>query len=158
MIEKISIPADDVSKEALLEGLPLRVKSRGYSMYPFIKNGDTIQIEVINADKLKLGNIVFYCLPSGTFVVHRLIKKNGSGSLFTNGDNMRQYDEPIDEEQVFGRVIQIERNGRALKLRGRLNGLNMHLITMLARYRIPLQITLKRTLGRIQWILCRRRA
>jgi hypothetical protein len=90
-------------------------------------------------------------------VVHRLIKKNGSGSLFTNGDNMRQYDEPVDEKQVFGRVIQIERNGRALKLRGRLNSLNMRLITILARYRIPLQITLKRILGRIQWILCRRR-
>lgn len=157
VIEKISISPDDISREVLLRGLPLRVKIRGQSMYPFIKHGDTLLIEVTSAARLKLGDIAFYCLPSGTFVVHRLIKRNGSGSLLTGGDSLRQPDEPVTAEQVFGRVVQIERNGKVLKLAGGLNRMNARLITWLARYRVPLQITLKQTLGGIQWIIGRRR-
>ncbi len=157
IIEKISISPDDVPKEELSVGLPLRVKCRGQSMYPFIKHGDILLIEVVNADKLNPGDIAFYCLPSGTFIVHRFIKRNGSGSFLTNGDSMRQSDEPVTVEQVFGRVIQIERNGKALKLSGKLNYLNTRLITLLVRYRVPLQITLRQTLGRIQWIIGRKR-
>jgi signal peptidase I len=157
IIEKISISPEDVSTEALSEGLPLRVTSRGQSMCPFIKHGDTLLIEVVSAARLKPGDIAFYCLPSGTFVVHRLIMRNGSGSLLTGGDSLRQPDESVTTEQVFGRVAQIERNGKVLKLAGILNRINARLITWLARHRVPLQITLKQTLGGIQWIIGRRR-
>ena len=157
IIEKISVSPDDVSKEVTSKGPSWRAKSRGESMYPLIKNGDTLLIEPAKAGELNLGDIAFYRLPSGSFVAHRLIKRNSSGSLLTNGDSLRQYDEIVAEEQVFGRVIQIERNGRALKLTGRMNNLNTRLITLLARYRVPLQITLKKTLGRIQCLVGLRR-
>jgi len=156
-IEKISVSPDDISKEVTSKGLSWRAKSRGESMYPLIKNGDTLLIKPLRADELNPGDIAIYRLPSGSFIAHRFIKRNSSGSLLTNGDSMRQYDKLVAEEQVFGKVIQIEHNGRALKLAGRLNNLNMRLITLLARYRVPLQITLKKTLDRIQCLVGLRR-
>ena len=157
VIERTSISPDDVSQEVLSRGLSLRVKSRGQSMYPLIKNGDTLLIEPMNAERLCPGDIAFYRLSSGSFVVHRFIKRASPGSLLTNGDSLRHCDEFVAKEQVFGRVAQIESNNKSLNLAGRLITLNSRLITLLARYRVPLQITLKQNLGRIQWFTGRRR-
>ena len=156
-IEKISVSPDDVSREMSSKEFSWRVKSRGESMYPLIKNGDTLLIQPMKAGELNRGDIAFYRLPSGSFVAHRFIKRSSSGSLLTTGDSLRQYDEMVDEGQVFGKVIQIERNGRILKLSGKLNSVNRQLITLLAQYRVPLQITLKKTLGRIECLAGLRR-
>lgn len=126
-------------------------------MFPFIKPGDTLLIEVVDAEKLMTGDIAFYCLPSGTFVVHRLVKRNGSLALLTNGDSLRKLDDPVTAEQVFGKVSRIERGRKSLDLNGGMNNLAGRLIAILARYRLPLQINMKRTLGRLQWLLMRRR-
>jgi signal peptidase len=152
MIEEISVSPVNGSREVVSEGPSWRAKSRGESMYPLIKNGDTLLIEPMKAEEVNPGDIVIYRVPSGSFIAHRFIKRNSSGSLITNGDSMRQYDKLVAEEQVFGKVVQIERNSRVLKLEGRLSKLNTRLITLLAQYRIPLQITIKKSLGRIQWL------
>lgn len=152
IIEKISISPVNGSREVVSEGPSWRAKSRGESMYPLIKNGDILLIQPAKADEIQPGDIVIYRIPSGSFIAHRFIKRNVSGSLLTNGDSMRHYDKLVDEEQVFGKVIQIERHSKTLKLEGRLSKLNTRLITWLAQYRVPLQITIKKMLGRIQWV------
>lgn len=157
MIDKIPVSPEDVAQEVISTGHSWRVKSRGDSMYPLIKHGDTLLIEPLSASELNKGDIVFYRLPSGSFVAHRFIKRNPSGLLLTNGDSGRDYDEPVAAEQVFGRVAQIEHSGKALKLTGKLYNLNTRLITLLARHRVPLQITMKKFLGRVQWLAGLRR-
>ena len=152
-IENTSISPGIDYHESLTPGGSLRVKSRGWSMYPMIKKGDTLLIMILNADKLNTGDIAFYCLPSGTFVVHRLIRRNGASSLITNGDSLRRADDPVAGEYVFGRVTGIERGGKSLDLDGRFSKLIGRLITLLARYRLPLQIRMKRALGRINWLI-----
>jgi signal peptidase I len=152
-MEKLSIPPGEISRVTLSQAISLRLQVSGQSMYPLIQPGDTILIEAANADNLTPGDIALYYLPSGIFLIHRVIKKNSSGSLLTNGDSLRQPDEPIAGEQVFGRVVEIERNGRAINLTGTLNGINARLVTFLARHRLPLQIHMKQALGRLQWFL-----
>jgi signal peptidase I len=156
-IENTSISSGIDPREALIPGHSLCVKCRGQSMYPMIKGGDTLLIEVVNANKLKPGDIAFYCLPSGTFVVHRLVKRNGAGLLLTNGDNLRQADNPVTGEHIFGKVTVIERGGKSLALTGTLSKITGWVISFLARYRLPLQITLKRNLGRLHWLIGGRR-
>lgn len=154
--EPTSISPDDVSQEMLSRGLPLRVKSRGDSMFPLIHGGDTLLIEPAGADELRPGDIVFFRLPLGSFVVHRLIQRNGSGALLTNGDSLRRYDDPVPAAQVFGRVSKIERGGKALSLTGTFARISGRIITRLARHRVPFQITLKQMLGQLQWLIGRR--
>ena len=150
-VEKISIPSSEIPRDTLSQALSLRVPTRGRSMYPYIQPGDILLIESANAANINIGDIALFCLPSGTFVVHRVIKKNSSGSLLTNGDSLRLADEPVAEEQVFGRVIQIERKGRVINLSGVFNSLNARLITLLARHRLPFQLHMKQALGRFRW-------
>jgi signal peptidase len=85
-------------------------------MYPFVQTGDTLLIEPKTPDELSIGDIIFYRCSTGIYVAHRLIKKNNSAILITKGDNLHYYDEPVHAEQVLGRVISIERDGRYQRL------------------------------------------
>lgn len=112
---------DIMTQEVLAQGFCLRVKGRGFSMYPFVRTGDTLLIEPKSPAELDIGDIIFYRRHKGIYVAHRLIKKNGSATLITKGDNLRYYDEPVPVKKVLGRVISIERDGRYLRLDSKLN-------------------------------------
>ena len=145
------------SQEILSKGLSLRCKVRGWSMYPFIQTNDIILIEPKSSAGFTTGDIVFFRRPKGNYVVHRLVKKNGSASLITKGDNSNHYDEIIHISQVMGRVIQIERDGKQMSLKG---GLHQHInraFAWLDRGHYPNQTRLMRNLGRLVWLLEGRR-
>lgn len=107
--------------EMLAHGVRIRVKGRGFSMYPFIQTGDMLLIEPKTAAELKIGDLVLFRRSSGMTIVHRLIKRNGSESLITRGDGLWYNDPPILPEQVLGRVIEVERNGHRRRLDSPLN-------------------------------------
>ncbi len=109
---------DALAQEVPARGFCLRMKGRGQSMYPLIQNGDILLIEPKSTDEFKIGDIIFYRRPSGTYVVHRLIKKNGSATLQSKGDNLPYYDAPVTVGEVLGKVIQIEGGGRRIRLQG----------------------------------------
>jgi len=104
--------SDIVTQEVLTQGFCIRVKGRGSSMYPFVRTGDMLLIEPKKPDEFNIGDIIFYRRPTGVYVAHRLIKKNGTTTLITKGDNVPYYDEPVPIEQVLGRVVSVERDGR----------------------------------------------
>ena len=113
--------SDIMTQEVLAQGFYLRVKGRGSSMYPFVRTGDMLLIEPKTPDELNIGDIIFYRRPTGIYVAHRLIKKNGSATLITKGDNLCYYDEPVSAKEVLGRVISVEREGCCVRLDSRLN-------------------------------------
>ena len=150
-VETTSVDAGAVSPEDLAAKKLLSIKSRGWSMYPLIHHGDMLFIQPGVADTLRTGDIAFFRLSGGSFVVHRLIRTKKVNSLLMNGDSLRDFDEPVLKEQVFGKLTRIEHDGKALSLEGRFNNMIGWFITQLAQYRIPFQITLKQNLARIEW-------
>ncbi len=113
---------DCLVADILGQGSYLRFCARGNSMTPFIRNGDIILVEPKEANKLRIGDIVFYHHARGGHVAHRLISKRGNdGSLVltTRGDNLRHPDAPVFSGQVLGRVIRIEGQGKELRINGR---------------------------------------
>jgi len=156
-VQPTSVGVEAFSTEDLSGGKLLCVKSRGWSMYPLIHHGDTLFIQPGIADELGKGDIAFFRLPTGSFVAHRLVRKEDANSLLMNGDSSRDFDETVLNEQVFGKLIRVEHNGKALSLEGRLNNLIGWFIIQLAQHRIPFQITLKQNLARIQWLFGRKR-
>lgn len=113
--------SDILTQEILKQGTSLRVKGRGSSMYPFIRNGDTLLIEPKSRNKLCIGDIIFYRRPEGQYIAHRLVRKIEPDTLITRGDNLTYYDEPVPDRHVFGRVVSIERDGRYRSLDSGLN-------------------------------------
>ena len=119
----ISADALPLSSEALLDlmsavlakGVPFRFYAKGWSMAPFIKDGDVITISPLKSKPVSVGEVVAFRHPqTGKLVVHRSIVKHGTAVLI-RGDHVDNYTDglvPIDD--IIGRVTKIERNKRQI--------------------------------------------
>ena len=114
----------DVSTELLECGHSVRFKAPGRSMQPTIKEGETITVDPIAPEVVKRGDIILYRTPSGV-VAHRVvgIKREmtaQSSSLsphhlfLLRGDAATACDAPVAPDQVLGKVIFVERDGRSI--------------------------------------------
>jgi signal peptidase I len=107
-------PERDLLKELgyrlLAEGKVLRIRSDGYSMYPQIKPGSFLLIEPVgDISSLKENEIIAWKRSSG-MVVHRLVRIERSGKVntyITRGDSCHGEDEPLNAEQIVGKVVRI---------------------------------------------------
>lgn len=75
--------------------------SEGKSMYPLIKHGDNINIKFIKPENVRIGDIVAF-RRDNTTIVHRLIKKDGSG--FIEKGDFQIKGRFIEKNIIFGRV------------------------------------------------------
>jgi signal peptidase I len=143
---------DDMTQEILGRGNQLRFKAHGNSMFPFVRNGDCIIVKPETAGSVKVGDIILFRYPGGTYIVHRVIKKNGQTSLLTRGDNMPGYDLPVPNECVLGKVTQIEGRGKLLKLGGWPNRAYACSIALSSRIRFRGQVRLTRIMSILCWL------
>ncbi len=92
----------------LAKGTSFRFKARGFSMHPFIKDGEMVTISPVPGVQLDPGDIVAFCHPeSGKLVVHRIIKKNAQGFIL-RGDNCAAADGLVSAASIVGRVTAVE--------------------------------------------------
>ncbi|MCJ7663849.1 MAG: S26 family signal peptidase [Desulfobacterales bacterium] len=100
----------------LSKGACFRFRSKGFSMSPFIKDGDVLTITPIEGTAPGFGDVVVFTHPnSGKLIIHRIIGKRG-GSYRTKGDNSPEGDGLISRAAILGRVIKVERNGKYISL------------------------------------------
>lgn len=94
------------------KGVPFRFRATGFSMSPIIMDGDIITIQPFNNKKIGVGDVVAILQPlTEKLMVHRLIGKKGD-SFIARGDNNPESDGVVPQEQLLGKVKEIERNGR----------------------------------------------
>ncbi|MFQ5574716.1 MAG: signal peptidase I [Terriglobia bacterium] len=108
-----------LSSEVLERGGVLRFRALGGSMHPFIKNGEILRVKPVESADVDCGDVVFYWTRGRGVVAHRLIRKkrlNGEDIFVMKGDSVPVFDELVRAEQVIGKVIAIERNGRVREL------------------------------------------
>jgi len=93
-------------------------------MYPTILHEDVITVEPVEAYTLKVGDIALY-RKENSLIAHRVVKieiKNDSQSsvlspqsyFILRGDARPASDDPVAAEQVLGKVVRIETNGRGI--------------------------------------------
>ena len=115
-----SNPFADLVAELLTRGHRARFRVEGVSMLPTIRGGDTITVEPVS--KIDIRDIVVYRAERG-LIAHRVVgvrKENGQALVFlTRGDTRDSTEEPVQEPQVLGKVVTVNRNGRAIDLGGR---------------------------------------
>lgn len=126
-----SIPALLSLIRATLErGAVFRFKATGFSMSPFVKDGDVITLSPLFDIPPYFGDIVAFVRPkTGKLVIHRITGKY-AGYYNIKGDNTWQVDSPIAEKNILGRLVKVERDGRHIRF-GR--GLERFLIAFLSR-------------------------
>jgi hypothetical protein len=99
------------------KGLPFRFSARGYSMAPFIRDGDVISVSPLASSAPGLGDVVAFIHPETELLcMHRVLSVNGD-SFFIQGDNMPEKpDGMIPREAIVGWVTRVERAGRSVRL------------------------------------------
>jgi hypothetical protein len=107
----------DVSEVLLKQGYGVRFRAAGRSMRPTISDGETITVQPVSPPDIRQGDIILYRLQGGV-VLHRVVgleREQGKALLFTlRGDASGVSDEPVAAQQVLGRVVYVERNGRSI--------------------------------------------
>lgn len=93
------------------KGLPFRFKAGGFSMSPFIKDGDIVTVSPLGEVPPRIGDVVIFIHPvNGNIVVHRLVAKSGN-TYRVKGDNSPGMTTLLPRETVLGRLVRLERNG-----------------------------------------------
>lgn len=89
--------------------IPVRAKTYGTSMLPFIRSGDYLVIQPVSAKVLRTGDILAYSYDKKMSVVcHRLVKIDNL-RLITKGDTHIKGYEVVLFDNLLGRVSLIER-------------------------------------------------
>jgi len=105
--------------EAVLEkGGSFGFRAHGTSMVPFIWDGDNLTIASIANYTPRLGEVLAFSYPAGQgsgLVVHRVVGRKGAG-LILQGDGNDCAPELVFPENVLGRLVQVRRNGRVVRL------------------------------------------
>jgi signal peptidase I len=122
----------DLCEALLRRGKSVRFRAPGRSMYPTIREHEVITVEPIAPSSVKVGDIVLYRL-NRSVVAHRVVRiiENdfrsqptfaefsdamavGRLSFVFRGDTWRTQDENVEEHQILGKVVTVERKDRVI--------------------------------------------
>ncbi|MGH9144341.1 MAG: S24/S26 family peptidase [Vicinamibacterales bacterium] len=108
-------------EDALASGSAVRFQAEGVSMYPTIRDGETITVVAASADEVGGGDILL-CRHGQRLLAHRVIAvaTSGGGRVYElRGDAKASSDALVGASDVVGKVIDVRRNGRRIPLCGR---------------------------------------
>jgi len=112
--------------DLLTDGHRVKFRAPGYSMYPTILHEDVITVEPIQPEAIKVGDIALY-RKENSVIAHRVVRieKNDDSQSHSHssalspescfilrGDARPTSDDPINAEQILGKIVSVERNGR----------------------------------------------
>jgi signal peptidase I len=154
--DKLSLSSrqlEELMRGVLGKGASFRFRCMGFSMSPFIKDGDVLTIAPfpLQGSAPIFGDVVVFTHPfTKKLIIHRLIGKR-AGFYLTKGDNIPEVDDLISTTDILGHVKKVERNGKVISF-----GLGPErlLIAFMTRWRL---VTLLNPLWRFVRPMIRRR-
>ena len=111
----------ELSKDIFRKGKSIRFQAKGWSMRPFIRDGDFIVVSPIENSSIKTGDVVFCITTENKVIVHRVIKKykkdkDNRITMLIKGDATFSSPEKVEMQDVLGKVVAVERNGQKKRL------------------------------------------
>jgi len=99
------IDAATMIEDVLASGAAARFRVRGDSMHPAIRSDALVEVERVDANTIRRGDVVLARLSRG-LTAHRVVRVMRKGELrfITRGDNAPRDDEPFGPAQLLGRV------------------------------------------------------
>ena len=112
--------------QVLQDGHKVRFRAPGNSMQPAIIDGDVLMVEPIGPAAINIGDIILY-QAARRIIAHRVMHVEKGGipkdqpatrimhySFILRGDASYSYDEPVYPDQILGKIVSVERNGRSI--------------------------------------------
>lgn len=113
-----------IAKEFMRREGMLKIRSHGTSMFPFIREGDLCTFEAPEARSgpgYRPGDVLLAAVGSGLLVGHRLhrIERMRAGMRYRlKGDANLRFDDWLEEKQILGKLVLIERQRRTIRMNG----------------------------------------
>ena len=99
----------------LAKGKAFRFRARGWSMSPFVKDGDILTVAPLGGRQPRTGEIVAFLHPkTGRVAVHRIVR-SAAGRYLIRGDNTDMADGTLEAERIVGVVAEVVRNGKTVR-------------------------------------------
>lgn len=134
--EELTLPGQllkELLRAVLDKGASFRFRAPGFSMSPFIKDGDVVTVAPLRGATPGLGDVVLFIHPrTGKLVIHRIVGKRADSYLI-KGDNFPEGDDLVPKAKILGHVAKVERDGKEIFLG---LGLERFLIAFLTRRRL----------------------
>ncbi len=117
----------DVTIGLLRQGYGVRFYAKGWSMHPTIRDGELITVEPVIPSQVKRGDILLH-YNGRSVIAHRVVRMAKrmfllnshtaaiNASFILRGDASSTCDGPVDADQILGKVVSVERNGRLIDL------------------------------------------
>jgi len=101
-------------KEVLKSGGEVSFVTAGFSMLPMLRNR-TDKVVLVRAEgQLKKHDVPLYVRADGKYVLHRIIGAD-SGGYKTRGDNQREIECGVRDEQIIAVLKAFYRDGKLIK-------------------------------------------
>ncbi len=95
------------------------METKGYSMYPFIRDGTRIIVRKTIFQDLSVGDIIVYN-DNNKLVCHRVVKRPKDDFLFARADTNRYTLEIVTKDAFRGKVVGLIKNSNIIIFNGRL--------------------------------------
>jgi hypothetical protein len=106
----------DLLRAVLDKGAPFRFGALGFSMSPYIQDGDVVTVSPCAAPAIRRGDVVAFVSPCHErLALHRVVAV-GQQAYLVKGDNTCEEDGWISPARILGRVTRVERDGRPVRL------------------------------------------
>lgn len=106
----------DILQDVLSKGVPFRLQAPGFSMSPFIKDGDIVTVTRLPDGSPGIGDVVAFTRPNvERLIVHRVVGKK-NGCFVIKGDSAPDTDGLIPGTNILGCVKKVERRGKKVFL------------------------------------------
>lgn len=116
---ELPLSRDELSellRAVLEEGGSLRLQVAGYSMVPFLQDGDLVTVAPLPYRDPRLGDVVAFLHPQhGKLTIHRVGPRHGDVWL-VRGDATPESEALVPRTHIVGRVTVASRAGRRVRL------------------------------------------
>lgn len=103
-------------RDLLGRGKECRFQVKGYSMSPFIKEGDVVTIAPMSDAAPGFGNVIAFIHPrTEKLIIHRVVGKIGDACLL-KGENAAELDGLVERNRMIGIITRVERKSRKVFL------------------------------------------
>jgi len=113
----------DLASEVLRSFGTLRFAATGWSMLPAIWPADTLVVDRVSPDQVRVGEVVLVGR-KGRLCAHRVISKaddSGNPHWITQGDAVESPDPPVRAPELLGRVAYLIRGGKLMAVATKLS-------------------------------------
>jgi signal peptidase I len=128
----------DLASEVLRSFGSLRLPATGWSMLPAVWPGDTLVVERVDPEQVRVGEVVLVAR-EGRFCAHRVVSAVGDGETrawITQGDSLSAPDRPVLENELLGRITYLIRAGKLIAVPAKL-GIVETVVAKIVRRSVP---------------------